>query len=62
VSDLMSVRYPSGATEFRMSEKPPVVGDRVRRNGQDWVVQQVSQTKTGTQVWLRSASEHDPSE
>jgi hypothetical protein len=58
----MSVRYPSGATEFRMSDTPPVVGDRVRRNGQDWVVQEVSQTKTGTQVWLRPASEHDASE
>ncbi len=62
MSDLLSVRYPSGATEFRMSDKVPQVGDRVRRNDQDWVVEEVTKTKTGTQVWLRPAGEQDTSE
>ena len=62
MSDLLTVRFPSGATEFRMSDKPPLVGDRLRRNGEDWVVQEVSQTKTGTQVWLRPPREQDASE
>ena len=60
VSDLVSVRYPSGATEFRMIHKAPELGDVVKRNDQDWVVHEVTEAKTGTQVWLRPTREATP--
>ena len=45
-----------------MSDKAPEVGDVVKRNGQDWIIQGVTEAKTGTQVWLRPAREDDTSE
>jgi hypothetical protein len=53
MSDLLTVRYPSGAKEFRMSDTAPEVGDVLERNGDDWVVEEVVETKRGTQVILR---------
>ena len=55
MSDLQIVRYPSGAKEFRMSGTAPAVGDVVRRNGDDCVVEAVQQADDGsTVVTLRS--------
>ena len=53
MTDLIAVRYPSGATEFRMSDKAPEVGDVLKRNGDTWVVEEVDETPRGTQVTLR---------
>ena len=41
MSDLLTVRFPSGAKEFRMSDKAPEVGDVLRRNGDNWLVEEV---------------------
>ena len=53
MSDLVTVRYPSGDTEFRMSDHAPKVGDVLKRNGDNWIVEEVVETKRGTQVTLR---------
>ena len=50
MSDLLTVRYPSGDFEFRMSEKAPEVGDVLHRNGDDWIVEEVSASEDGTAV------------
>ena len=47
-SDLLTVRFPSGETEFRMSEKPPSVGDVLKRNGDHWIVEEVTPSEDGT--------------
>ena len=59
MSDLLTVRYPSGAKEFRMSDKAPKVGDVLKRNGDNWVVEEVLETKRGTQVILRPGLKTD---
>ena len=53
MSDLLTVRYPSGDTEFRMSENAPKVGDVLKRNGHNLMVEEVVDTNRGTQVTLR---------
>ena len=50
MSDLLTVRYPSGAREFRMSDTAPEVGDVLRRNGDNWVVEEVHAGDDGSTV------------
>ena len=50
MSALLTVRYPSGATEFRMSDDAPDVGDTLKRNGDNWIVEEVTQAEDGTSV------------
>jgi hypothetical protein len=50
MSDLLTVRYPSGAKEFRMSDTAPEVGDVLRRNGDNWVVEKVHDDDDGNTV------------
>ena len=50
MSDLQIVRYPSGAKEFRMSDTAPEVGDVLRRNGDNWVVEEVHEGDDGSTV------------
>ena len=50
MSALLTVRYPSGATEFRMSEDAPDVGDTLKRNGDTWIVEDVTEADDGTSV------------
>ena len=50
MSDLLTVRFPSGATEYRMSETSPEVGDVLDRNGDAWVVEAVIPSEDGTTV------------
>ncbi len=50
MSALLTVRYPSGATEFRMSEDAPAVGDILKRNGDNWIVEEVTDADDGTSV------------
>ena len=50
MSDVLTVRFPSGATEFRMSETAPEVGDVLRSNGDTWVVEAVIPSEDGTTV------------
>jgi hypothetical protein len=50
MSDLLTVRFPSGAKEFRMSDKAPEVGDVLRRNGDNWLVEEVHEGDDGSTV------------
>lgn len=47
-SDLVMVRYPTGAAEYRLSDKTPTVGDVLKRNGDNWIVVAVEEQKDGT--------------
>jgi hypothetical protein len=49
-SKLVTVRYSDGTTEFRMSERSPDVGDILRRDGDNWVVEEVEETDDGSTV------------
>lgn len=49
-SALHTIRYPTGATEFRMSEKAPEEGDILKRNGDNWVVEEVLEANDGSTV------------
>jgi hypothetical protein len=53
MSSLITVRYHSGDTEFRMSDDEPKRGDLITRNGENWVVAEVVETPGGFQVMLR---------
>ena len=50
MSDLQTFRYPSGDKEFRMSETSPEKGDVLRRNGDNWVVEEVHEDDDGRTV------------
>jgi len=50
MSELLTVRFPSGATEFRMSDDAPAVGDILKRNGDNWIVEEVGKTDDGSTV------------
>ena len=39
---VLTVRYPTGETEYRTSPTPPNVGDVLSRNGDGWIVEQVT--------------------
>lgn len=60
-STLVSVRYPMGGTEFQLSDKTPQVGDVLRRNGDNWVVETVTVQENGsTSVTLRPGLKPKP--
>jgi hypothetical protein len=50
MSGLLTVRFPSGETEFRMSDEAPDVGDTLKRNGDNWIVEDVTEADDGTFV------------
>ena len=50
MSGLLTVRFPSGETEFRMSDEAPDVGDTLKRNGDTWIVEEVTKAADGTSV------------
>lgn len=61
MSDLLTVRYPSGETEFRMRDKEPRVGDVLTRNGDNWIVEAVTEAENGsTLVTLRPGHVAEP--
>ena len=58
MSELLTVRFPSGATEFRLSDEAPAVGDLLEQDGADWVVEEVARTGDGSAlVTLRIRAE-----
>ena len=60
-SALHTIRYPSGETEYRMSEKTPAEGDILTRNGDNWVVEEVREADDGsTVVTLRPRPRIEP--
>jgi hypothetical protein len=50
MSALVTVRFPSGETEFRMSEKSLKVGETLKRNGDNWIVEEVTDGDDGSTV------------
>ena len=62
---VLTVRYPTGETEYRTSATPPNVGDTLRRNGDSWIVEEVTTSEAGIVVrlgfgWAPLASENEP--
>jgi hypothetical protein len=53
MSGLITVRYQSGDTEFRMSDDAPTIGDVVMRRGEEWVIESVIESDQGFRVMLR---------
>ena len=54
MSDTVVLRFPAKPPEYRLSAKKPRVGDVLKRNGDNWVVERVEEAKDGTcQVSLR---------
>ena len=49
---VLTVRYPTGETEYRTSSTPPNVGDRLSRNGDSWIVEEVTTSEAGILVRL----------
>ena len=49
-SALQTLRYSTRETEFRLSDRSPDVGDILRRNGDNWVVEEVKEADDGTTV------------
>ena len=41
------VRYPDGATEFRMSQSAPEIGDVVAGRGEPWLVADIAEQPRG---------------
>ena len=50
MSELLTVRFPSGATDFRMSDDAPGVGEILRRKGDTWIVEEIASSDDGTTV------------
>jgi len=50
MSDLVTVRYPSGGIESRTSDKARELGDVLKRNGDNWIVEEVGPSEDGTAV------------
>ena len=49
-TDSVIVRYPTGRSEYRLSDKKPQVGDKLKRNGDYWIVEKVAEDKQGATV------------
>jgi hypothetical protein len=50
VSDTVVLRFPNEPPEYRLSGKKPKVGDVLKHNGDNWVVERVEEGKDGTCV------------
>lgn len=48
MSQLMTVRYPNSVADYELSESTPQVGDVLKRNGDNWVVETVTQEQDGS--------------
>jgi hypothetical protein len=49
-SQLVSVRFPTGESEFRITAEPPKVGDTLGRGGDEWQVSDVGTDENGRAV------------
>ena len=50
MSVLQTLRYSTQGTEFRLTDKAPEVGDILKRNGDNWVVEEVHEADDGSTV------------
>jgi hypothetical protein len=44
--DLLTVRYPAGGAHYELSEKRPEVGDVLKRNSDNWIVETSARIRT----------------
>ena len=58
-SELHTVRFPSGETEFRMSDNFPVCGDVLKRNGDNWIVKTVTPLEDGSRRGGHAPPQHE---
>ena len=49
-SDAIFVRFPTGMSEYRLSDKKPRVGDKLKRNGDNWIVEKVTEDEHGATI------------
>ena len=49
-TDAVTLRFSGEGTEYRLSNKKPKVGDVLKRNGDTWTVEAVSEAKDGSTV------------
>lgn len=54
-STLITMRFPDGRLRYEVSEHKPSLGEIVRRNGESWVVSEVSNTADGSLSVVLSA-------
>jgi hypothetical protein len=54
------VRYPDGASEFRMSRLAPEVGDLLTGRGDRWVVAEVAEYSSGNVAVMLQRPQPDP--
>lgn len=53
-SELVTIRYPTGGRVYELSDKTPQVGDVLKRNGDNWIVEEITEERDGsTTVRLR---------
>jgi hypothetical protein len=55
-SESITIRFPSGAWEYAMTERVPAVGDTLIRDGQTWVVAGVTDSVDGHRVIAMAAT------
>jgi hypothetical protein len=49
-SGAVTIRFPMGRPEYQLSDKTPKVGDVLKRNGDNWIVKEVTEAKDGSTV------------
>jgi hypothetical protein len=49
-SESITIRFPSGAWEYVMTQRVPEVGDTLERDGKSWVVAGVTEAVDGHRV------------
>ena len=49
-SESITIRFPSGAWEYVMTQRLPEVGDTLEREGKTWMVARVTESRDGHRV------------
>lgn len=49
-SESITIRFPSGAWEYVMTQRLPEVGDTLERDGKTWMVARVTESRDGHRV------------
>ena len=56
----ITIRFPSGAWEYVVTERVPDVGDTLVRDGQTWTVARVTESEDGHRVITMAAEDVKP--
>jgi hypothetical protein len=49
-SESITIRFPTGAWEYAMTQRVPEVGDTLERDGKTWMVARVTEPRDGHRV------------